>query len=571
MVNSNTSGENIETIINNVHSPLEAYYRRVEEQANQVCMVQPIGEGNVVEYSWADIDDEIRRIAAYLRSLDLPGGSHIALISKNCAHWIMADLAIWLAGHVSIPIYPTLTADSVNTVMTLSKAKVIFIGKLDDWEAVREGIPSAVVKLTLPNSPAENEDDTEQWAELVKSNKPLKENPKPDLGTLATIVYTSGTTGTPKGVMHTFRTMAIAGEMARLIYDVSSSDRIISYLPLSHVAERAAVEVVFLYAGFKVFFAHSLDTFAEDLRRASPTIFFAVPRIWTKFHQQVIEKIPPRRLDLLLKLPLISTFLARKIKTAMGLQEVRIALSGASPLSTSLIAWYKSIGIEISEVYGMTENMAYSHTTRIGESVAGYVGRVNPSVKCIIAENGEVLVSSPCTMIGYYNEPDLTSQVIDKNGFLHTGDVGTIDSQGRLKITGRIKEIFKSSKGKYIAPAPIENRLMVHPDIEQVCVTGASLPQPLALINLSESASRRCKDAESKQLILGELLQLLDETNSMIDKHENLKCLVLVPEVWGIENGFTTPTLKIKRQQIDDHYSKMYETWCEEETRVKFS
>jgi long-chain acyl-CoA synthetase len=521
------------------------------------------------QYTWSRVSDEVRGIAAYLRSLEFPQGSHIALFSKNCAQWIMADLAIWLAGHVTVPIYPTLSPESIRQIMEHSASKAVFIGNLDKWEDMQDGIPAGIARVCFPSSPEAVKAQCLSWDTVLAQFSPFTDSPSPDLDALATIVYTSGTTGMPKGVMHSFRTMGTTGLLAGELYKTDGTDRFLSFLPLAHVAERAGVEVCQLYQGFTIYFCHSLATFAEDLRRASPTLFFAVPRIWTKLQQGVFAKLSPGLLNTLMRVPLVSGLVGRKILGQMGLGSVRIGISGAAPLSTALLAWYRKLGLEILEGYAMSENFAYSHTSRLGESKIGYVGTANPHVDCRIADSGEILVHSPTNMLGYYKDPEQTRATLDEDGYLHTGDIGSIDQRGRLRITGRIKEIFKTSKGKYVAPAPIENRLLSNTYVEQVCVTGASLPQPIALINLSSVAIKKLNSSEnSKQEVINSFSELLNELNSIVDKHESLQCLVIVPEVWGVDNNFTTPTLKIRRNTVDEYYGGFYESWVDSSEKV---
>jgi long-subunit acyl-CoA synthetase (AMP-forming) len=391
----------------------------------------------------------------------------------------------------------------------------------------------------------------------------MQDSPRRTHEELSTIIYTSGTTGVPKGVMHTFGGMAAAAGQASTLYEVSSRDRILSYLPLSHVAERMCVELVQIYQGTHVFFAESLDTFAHDLQRAKPTVFFAVPRIWTKFQSGVLAKMPAEKLERMLKIPILRDVIKRKIVSGLGLDFCRFALSGAAPISQDLLRWYPTIGIEILEVYGMTENLGYSHATRRGRSRVGFVGQPNPGVEVKLSEQNEILVRSPTTMVGYYKEPGLTDDVIDKNGFLHTGDVGSIEHDGSLKITGRIKEIFKTSKGKYIAPFLIENRLLSNTHIEQINVTGSGLPQPVALVMLAEADRKALATGASRDAIDASLRATLAEVNPVLEAHERLAALVVVKDEWTIENGVLTPTLKIKRNVLDKQFANQLERWSE--------
>ncbi|WP_278619334.1 AMP-binding protein [Ectopseudomonas oleovorans] len=540
-----------------IRLPLELFYEREARHPNKRYMVQPLGGGQLLELSWADVGEQARRAASWLRSRELPQGSRIAIISKNCAHWIVADLAIWMAGHVSVPLYPNLTADSMGQVLEHSEAALAFVGKLDDWASMAPGLPQGLPTVSLPLHPQGSLDYS--WDDLQRS-APIQDDPKPAANQLATIIYTSGTTGTPKGVMHNFSNFGFAASNAIKLFGVGEDDRLISYLPLCHVAERMFVELASIYAGQTIFFAESLDTFLEDLKRARPTVMFGVPRIWTKFQMGVYSKMPAQKLDRLLRLPIIGRFIGRKVLAGLGLDAIRYALSGAAPVPEALLNWYRRLGMEIQEVYGMTENCGYSHVCLPGKFKQGWIGQNNPGVEVRIGEDGEVLVRSGATMQGYYKDPIKTAETLTDDGFLRTGDKGEQDAEGNLRLTGRIKEIFKTSKGKYVAPAPIENRIGEHSRIEQVCVVGDGLPQPIALCLLSDVGRQEAAN-DSRDELENSLKALLAEVNGRLDHHERLQGLVLVKEVWAVENGFLTPTLKIKRAVIEGIYGERFAEW----------
>ncbi|MFP6848050.1 MAG: AMP-binding protein [Pseudomonas sp.] len=540
-----------------IRLPLEVFYEREARHPNKRYMVQPLPSGQLQELSWAEVGEQARRAANWLRSRELPQGSRIAIISKNCAHWIVTDLAIWMAGHISVPLYPNLTADSVAQVLRHSEAALVFVGKLDDWPAMAAGIPEGVSTIGLPLRPAGEFNFT--WDDL-QACTPIQDNPSPAADQLATIVYTSGTTGTPKGVMHHFSNFGFAASHATALFGVGEGDRVLSYLPLCHVAERMFVELSSLYSGLTIFFAESLDTFLEDLKRARPTVIFGVPRIWTKFQMGVYSKMPAEKLDFLLKLPIIGRIVGKKVLVGLGLDAVRYALSGAAPVPGALLTWYKRLGLNVLEVYGMTENCGYSHVCRPGKFQQGWIGQNSPGVEVRIAEDGEVQVRSGATMQGYYKDPEKTAETITADGFLRTGDKGEQDAQGNLRLTGRIKEIFKTSKGKYVAPAPIENRLGEHSRIEQVCVVGDGMPQPMALCVLSDVGRSEAANSGRGELEAS-LRNLLEQVNSSLDKHERLQRLILVKEVWAVDNGFLTPTLKIKRAVVEGTYGVRFEEW----------
>ncbi|MGA5589212.1 AMP-binding protein [Pseudomonas siliginis] len=533
--------------------PLDVFYEREARHPRQRFLVQPIGGGQVETLTWADVGHQARCAAHWLRARELPPGSHIALISKNCAHWIIADLAIWMAGHVSVPLYPNLTAESVAQVLTHSESALAFIGKLDDWAGMAQGVPTGLPTISLPLHPPGEFDYS--WADL-QSCSPIQDDPRPAAEQLATIIYTSGTTGLPKGVMHSFANLGFATSRGTQLFGLNENDRLLSYLPLCHVAERMFVELASIYTGQTVFFAESLETFITDLQRARPTAMFGVPRIWTKFQMGVYSKIPAQRLDFLLGLPFIGKRVGHKVLAGLGLDALRVALSGAAPVPQTLLAWYQKLGLDVLEVYGMTEGCGYSHICLPGRYKQGWIGQPCPEVEVRIDESGEVQVRSQANMLGYFKEPQKTAETLTADGFLRTGDKGEQDSEGRLRLTGRLKEIFKTSKGKYVAPAPIENRLAVHSRIEQVCVVGDGLSAPLGLCVLSA-----VNQQEPRASLHASLEKLLQEVNAALDKHERLHRLVVVKDNWAVDNGFLTPTLKIKRNVIEDRYGERFEEW----------
>jgi long-subunit acyl-CoA synthetase (AMP-forming) len=544
---------------------LDDAYRWESSAPNRTWLTQPTGDGKVETYTWAQAMDQARRMAAHLQSLGLPPGSHIALISKNCAHFILADLAIWMAGHVSVALYPTLNADTIEYILDHSESKLLFVGKLDDWGEVKKGIPDDMPCISFPLAPP---NDYETWDAIIERTEPLRGTPRRGPEEPAIIVYTSGSTGRPKGVMHAFGAIAAAVDGGEIIFRADSTDRMLSYLPLAHVYERACVEAQALRTGMQIFFAESLDTFVADLQRARPTIFVSVPRLWLKFQHGVFQKMPPEKLSKLLRIPLLNRVIKKKILTGLGLQHVRLAASGSAPIPPDLIQWYRDLGLELLEGYGMSEDFAYSHATMPGKGRVGYVGNPMPGVEVRISEEGEILVKSPANMMGYYKEPEMTAACYTDEGFFKTGDRGERDEQGRLRITGRVKELFKTSKGKYVAPAPIENLLNNHPEVELCCVTGAGGPQPYALILPAEELRPRLDDPAERQRFERELASLLDSVNEKVEAFERLQFLAVVQEPWSIENGFLTPTMKIKRSRIEDQYTPMSEDWYASGKRV---
>jgi long-chain acyl-CoA synthetase len=343
---------------------------------------------------------------------------------------------------------------------------------------------------------------------------------------------------------------------------MSGEDRMLSYLPLAHVVERMLVEHGWLRTAMHVYFADSLDTFAADLQRAQPTIFFSVPRLWVKFQQTIQHKMPPAKLNLLLSIPIIGGLVRKKIQKALGLDKCNFAAGGAAPMPVALLQWYAKLGIHINEGYGMTENLALSHITEPGKDQQGTVGPAYPGVEHRIdATSGEIQMRSQALMQGYYKEPEKSREAFSDDGWLKTGDKGTIDGQGLLRITGRVKDLFKTGKGKYVAPAPIEDKLVMHEAVEACVVTGANLGQPLGIVMLNAEFISRTSDPANRSALEDSLAGHIKSINATLDPHERLQCLVVVTTAWTVDNDIITPTFKVKRNRIEDLYAKNYEAW----------
>ena len=540
---------------------LERAFKWERERPTRIYMTQPLGGGEVRNYTWADAVGEARRMAAHLQSLGFERGSRIAILSKNCAQFIMSDLAIWMAGYVSVALYPTLAPETIRYILDPSEAKLIFVGKLDDWETMKPGVPDGMPRIAYALSPASARSEYPVWEDIVAKTEPLGGDPVRPADDTALLMYTSGSTGKPKGVEHTFASVGGAARSFNEFVKWTDDDRVLSYLPLAHAFERAVIEATSLTAGcVHIFFAESLDTFNADMKRARPTIFHSVPRLWLKFQQGVLRKMPADKLRRFLKIPIFNRIVKKKVLTGLGLEACRLAVSGSAPMPPELIDWYRALGLEMLEGYGMSENFSCSHVSKAGMARVGYVGSVQPGCECKLSPEGEVRVKSPGMMKGYFKQPEETAAVLTSDGWLKTGDRGEIDEHGRLRITGRVKELFKTSKGKYVAPVPIENLLNANTLLEQSCVTGANQPQPFALILLAEDVRKKLdggKDGEIERA----LTELRDKVNAQLDPHEHLEFLAIVKEPWLIENGLLTPTMKIKRTVIEQRYETLAEQW----------
>jgi long-chain acyl-CoA synthetase len=522
-----------------------------KEKPDQLFLSEPVKK-QYQNFTWAEAGKDIRSIASYLQSTGLQKGDKVAILSKNCAHWIMCDIAISMAGMVSVPLYPNITAESVNEIIKHSEAKIIFVGKLDKPEEIRRGIPENLIQISFPfyfNEGCLN------WNDLVQTNSPLTGTPLINSKDLACIVYTSGTTGQPKGVMHSFHAMSFAVQSFLDSNPPFNNEKFFSYLPLCHVAERMLVECGTVFTGSTVYFVESMDLFSANLQFTQPTVFLAVPRIWEKMQEEILKKMPQQKLSRLLSIPIISGIIKNAIKKKMGFAKCKYFYTGASPINKAVLVWFSKLGITLQEAYGMTENSALSHVNRKHAAKFGTVGQSYPGVEVKLSAEKEVLVKSEANMLGYYKEPELTAEMFEGD-WLKTGDEGSIDNEGYLTITGRIKDQFKTSKGKYVIPYNIESKVLAHPFVSQACVVGSGMPAPLLLCTLSEKASK-----EEKPTILEQLAGFLSKMNEQLEHHEQVAKIIVLKDEWTLENGILTPTLKIKRKVVDQLFQENYNGW----------
>ncbi len=529
-------------------SPLARLQHWADTRPEQVFLRQPTDAG-WQQLTFKEVWLRASRLANYLSSL--PPRSPVAIYSLNCADWFITDIAILMAGHISVPIYPTAGESTIEYILEHSEVKLAFVGKLFDWEKKSHCFAN-IETLSIFNE----KHGVKPVGDAISDLPPIQSIYQPKPNDLATIVYTSGTTGEPKGVMLSYRAIGSALSTVEQVFHIDHHDRFFSYLPLAHVAERMAVEMASIYFGATVSFVQSLDHFAENLRTVKPTIFFAVPRIWLKLKQGIERKLGGRRVvALLLKTPLLGSWLKRTLKKLLGLSDTRLALSAAASLPQDTLDWFDNLGIEICEAYGLSETAGFSHINLPGKRRSGSVGQPFPNAECMIAKNSEVLLKNASLMEGYYKQPELSAQAI-QDGWFRTGDLGKEDAEGYLYITGRVKELFKTSKGKYISPVPIEDKLISSLDVEHLCVMGANLPQPVAVaVILSQwnSSFKKQFEANAKQV--------LQKVNNTLEKHERIRQLYLVNEDWNTDNGLLTPTLKMRRQPIEERYSVLIEKY----------
>ncbi|WP_421157719.1 AMP-binding protein [Aeromonas dhakensis] len=540
--------------------PLEMLYHWERQSPDRVYLRQTINR-KYVDFTWGEVADEARRMVTALRQLGLVAGDKVALLSKNCAQWFIADLAMQMGQYVSVPIYPTANVDTIEYVLRHSEAKAIFVGKLDDWKSQEAGVPADLLRIAFPydTMPASH-----QWDELLDRHEPIPDSPVQAPDALLSLVYTSGSTGKPKGAMLSVERYAWSCEKLVETVGLTQSDRGFSYLPLAHITERVYIYGGSLYGGATIAFPESLDTFIEDVKRCRPTVFISVPRLWAMFRIKILEKLPQQKLALLLKIPFVSGLIKRKLQKGLGLDQARVLGCGSAPVSPALLEWYLSIGLQVTEAWGMTENHAYSTINYpFRADKIGTVGKAGIGVNIKISDEGEILCRCEGMMLGYYKDPEHSREAIDEEGWLHTGDMGKLDREGYLTITGRMKDVFKTAKGKYVAPVPIEGLLGQEPIIEQLCVIGYGMPQPVALVQLAEHAMKGDRSQVNAQLEAAR-----NRVNEQLESHAKIRGILVVKSPWNIENGVLTPTMKIRRHLLEQKYANLGDAWSSSQSIV---
>ena len=545
------------------------FYDWEEKFKDKPFLRQPFGD-SWEEYTWGETGQLARRLATGLKSLGLKKGSHIGLISKNCREWIIADLAIIMAGYVSVPFFPNLKSTEIKSLIEFGEVSALFVGKLENWEEIKNGVNKDLPIIAFPHY--ENNSIVSegfQWDEFISKFEPQRENYHPNLDDVWTIIFTSGTTGNPKGVVLSFKINQSTDVMYTKNYnplcvDFDGNNSFFSYLPLNHIAERIAIEFTAFKNGGVISFTESIETFVKNLSDVQPSVFFGVPRIYTKFQLGILSKFNQKKLDILLAIPLLSNIIKKKLKKALGLYNAKVVVSGAAAMQIAQRNWFRKIGVNITIGYGMTENCAI--TTQLPGSnftKPGSVGKVQPQVEIKIDDSTEeVLMRGPYMMLGYFNDKIITNNTI-KDGWLHTGDKGRIDSDGYLYITGRVKDTFKTSKGEFIDPGKIEAMFGEVDFFDQICVVGLGIPQPIMLVNISEVGKKLEKnDLENK------LTEKLNSVNEQSFNYKKVAKIIICKDLWTPENEILTPTMKIKRGNVDKFYQDNYLDWYNNSKKI---
>ncbi|NLS12694.1 AMP-binding protein [Vibrio sp. SM6] len=535
--------------------PNELILKWADERPNDVYLKQIINR-QFVEFTFADVAGQALRLVSALQSLGVQRGDKVALISKNCAEWFICDLAMMLGDFVSVPIFPTAGSDTIDFCLTHSDSKALIAGKLDDVSATEKVLSQypALISISLPYASAPS--CQHQYRDLIAQFEPSTLRPEHHDDKLMSLVYTSGTSGEPKGAMLTYGAYSWSVQQLIDCIEIQADDRLFSYLPLAHITERVYIFGSSITGGLETAFPEALDTFIDDVKMQRPTLFISVPRLWTLFQQRIQDKLPQKRLSLLLKIPLVSGLIKKKLADGLGLDKARVLGCGSAPVSPALLDWYYSVGLNITEAWGMTESFAYSTLNYpFRADKIGSVGRAGPGVELKIAEDDEILVRSKGVFSGYYKNSEASAESFNPEGWLHTGDIGAIDSDGYLTIQGRKKDTFKTAKGKFVAPVPIEKRLVEYLRVEMLCLIGLGLPAPILLIvpHQFPNFDRERYERSAKRVV--------ERLNSELESHEQIKGVLMIKSPWSIENGILTPTLKIKRHLLEKQYHDQGASW----------
>jgi long-subunit acyl-CoA synthetase (AMP-forming) len=535
--------------------PNEMILKWAEERPNEVYLKQIINR-EFVEYTYVEVADQALKLVSALRNLGVQPGDKVALISKNCAEWFICDLALMLGDYVSVPIFPTAGVDTIEYCITHSESKALIAGKLDDSKAIQQVINemSDLISIALPYNTAPV--CQHQYTQLIAEEVPSEARPVHYDDKLMSLVYTSGTSGLPKGAMLTYGAFSWSVQQLINHIGIQPNDRLFSYLPLAHITERVYIFGSSIVGGVQTAFPESLDTFIEDVKMQRPTLFISVPRLWTLFQQRIQDKLPQKTLNILLKIPFVNSLIKKKLAVGLGLDQARVLGCGSAPVSPALLEWYHSVGLNITEAWGMTESFAYSTINYpFRADKIGTVGNAGPGIELKIAADSEIMVRSKGLFSGYYKNDIATQESFDSEGWLHTGDIGAIDVDGYLTIQGRKKDTFKTAKGKFVSPVPIEKKIFEYSRIEMMCLIGLGLPGPILLVvphNFPHFDKERYERSTSK---------VIDRMNQELASHEQIKGVLMIKEPWSIENGVLTPTLKIKRHVLEQKYHELGHNW----------
>jgi long-chain acyl-CoA synthetase len=588
-------------------SVLGTFWSRVASQPERPALRRH-GEDGWEVVTWQGYGDAVAEVAAGMVELGIEPRDRVAILGSNDVRWHEADVGILSAGATSVPAYASSPSGQIAYVLGHAAARLCFVGDRDQLAKVllrRHSLGALEHVVVFGNVPDGLDDDFVLGFDDLRAIGRDRLAREPDVvrqrsaavrgEDVATIVYTSGTTGPPKGAELTHDNLEAAIRVITAVVPIGPEDRFLSFLPLAHIAERIVSHFGQIVSGGETWFARSLSTVAEDLRACRPTIFFAVPRVWEKFQMAIREeverssgvarrlvetylraadkrseadrtKIRPRARDWV-AYAVLDRVVGAKIRAQVGLDKARLLVSGAAPIDPGLLWWFHGVGLDIAEVYGQTEDCGPTTLNPPGRIRFGSVGPPLPGVDVRVADDGEILVRGGTVCAGYHKDPARTAELIDDAGWMHSGDLGVLDHDGYLHVTGRKKDLIITSSGKNIAPQELETRLQSEPLISQAVVIGDRRPYLTALLGLDSEEVAHWATVHGK---LADFEALLDDpdlraqveasverVNEGFAPIEQIKTWRLIPRELTVAAGELTATLKVKRDVVAERYESL--------------
>ena len=559
--------------------------------------------GEWESFTWSEYRHRVHQVAAGLQALGVGDGEFVAVMAGNRPEHVVADFAAVHAGGTPVTIYSTLTAPQIQYIADNCKATVAILEDLDfmkRWEEIRSELPN--LRYIVLMSGAENYDTVDwvlSWDELVaKGIHRLEEDPEAversstdiDPDELATLIYTSGTTGTPKGVMISHYNVVFTLESVKRAVDLKIGARMVSYLPLAHIAERLATHYMGTYLAGQVWYCPNMAGVLEYIQEARPTLFVGVPRVYEKFHARLnarfadAEGVKKVLLDRALALNekrveaelegrsgpalagLLDKVVLSKVREQLGMDELDFAITAAAPISADLLKFFLTIGVPLYEIYGMSENTGPATLTSPGNVKLGSVGKPFPGVEVKTGDDGELMIKGGVVAKGYYKLDQESREAFGEDGWLHTGDLARIDEEGFVWIVGRKKEIIITAAGKNIAPAKLETTLGNHPIISKACMIGDQRKFLSVIIALDPEEAPAWAEAHGiaysdlasfseEPEVQEEIARAVAEANESVARVEQIKKWTIVSDEWSPESGEVTPSLKLKRRVVLDKYA----------------
>jgi len=514
----------------------------------QIWLRERHGE-NITDWSWQQCREQINAAGAWFEKR-FGSGENIALLSKNRPHWFMSDLAIIGSGNVTVPLFTTLSKAHSEYILEFAEVRALVLGETMNWDDVCEVLPEGIEIITLPGVDCELPHTT--WNEIVTASAGKTPEYEADYDDMISIAFTSGTTGVPKGAIQTHRSFIEPAKRIQNSAQFPDNCRAFSYLPLAHIAERIVVEAYSVVFGSVVTFNESLEFLVRDLHEARPHYLFGAPRVWEQIQQGVIAGFGSRD-QYAETLAADHDNIAAAIREKLGLQDAQYLITGAAPAPPSMLDWYWDIGLYLTEGYGQTEAMGIIGAT-YDDNRRGSIGKVSEGVEVKISEEGELLLRADGLSPGYYKRPDKTAELW-QDGWLYTGDKASIDADGFVFLSGRVKEYFKTIHGKFVSPAPIESDFAACPAVEQLCLLGRGFSKTVMICVLSEEAT-----SAAKSIVEETLLRQVARVNETVYHHARIGAVIVTTEPWTIDNGVLTPTLKVRRGQVEEKFNELAES-----------